>query len=82
MSLKIVAVLLGAVSAVSVAVGYYLRFIVALGKRRSIEIDLRQIELAAKEREQKIIEEAEKKAEEILNTAKIQKKGLSKRTNF
>ena len=71
MSLKIVAVLLGAVSAVSVAVGYYLRFIVALGKRRSIEIDLRQIELAAKEREQKIIEEAEKKAEEILNTAKI-----------
>ena len=72
MSLKIVAVLLGAVSAVSVAVGYYLRFIVALGKRRSIEIDLRQIELAAKEREQKIIEEAEKKAEEILNTAKIE----------
>src|SRR3989344_5068938 len=72
MSLKIVAALLITASAVSVAIGYYLRFIVALGKRRSIEIDLKQIELLAKEREQKIIAEAEEKAEEILKVARAE----------
>ena len=70
MSLKIVLGLVGLASAVSIVIGYYLRFIISLGRRRSIELDLKQMELVAKEREKTIIEEAEKKAEEILEKTK------------
>ena len=45
--------------------GYYLRRIVALGKRRSIEIDIKQMHVVAKEEAQKIIDDAKKKAEEV-----------------
>ncbi len=43
-----------------VGVGYYLRVIVALGKRRSIEIDIKQMMVGAKEEAQKIVDEAKK----------------------
>ncbi len=49
-----------------VLVGYYLRFIVALGKRRSIEIDIKQMMVSAKEEAQRILDEAKKKSEEQL----------------
>ena len=44
--------------------GYYLRRIVALGQRRSIEIDIKQMLVAAKEEAQRITDDAKKKAEE------------------
>ncbi len=72
MSLKIVALLLSIASVVSLALGYYLRLIISLGKKGSMELDLKQRELQAKEREQKIIEVAEEKAEEILYTARLE----------
>ena len=43
-----------------VGVGYYLRVIFALGKRRSIEIDIKQMMVGAKEEAQKITDEAKK----------------------
>ncbi len=43
-----------------VGVGYYLRLIIALGKRRSIEIDIKQMMVAAKEEAQKIVDDAKK----------------------
>src|SRR5687768_12134225 len=51
------ALLLGA------GVGYYLRLIIALGKRRSIEIDIKQMMVAAKEEAQKIVDDAKKTTE-------------------
>lgn len=51
------ALLLGA------GIGYYLRLIIALGKRRSIEIDIKQMMVGAKEEAQKIIDEAKKTSE-------------------
>ena len=45
--------------------GYYLRRVVALGKRRSIEIDIKQMHVVAKEESQKILDEAKKKVEEM-----------------
>ncbi|MDQ3244894.1 MAG: ribonuclease Y [bacterium] len=45
-----------------VGVGYYLRLIIALGKKRSIEIDIKDMMIGAKEEAQKIVSEAEKKA--------------------
>src|SRR3989338_1778952 len=57
-----------------VLVGYYLRVIVALGKRRSIEIDIKQMMVAAKEEAQRITDEAKKKSEEQLGNLKEEEK--------
>ena len=62
------ALLLGAV------VGYYLRVIIALGKRRSIEIDIKQMMVGAKEEAQKITEEAKKASELKLTELKEEEK--------
>ena len=60
--------LLGAV------IGYYLRVLVALGKIKSIEIDIKQILVGAKEEAQKIIDEAKDKAEKKLAELKEEEK--------
>lgn len=49
---------------VGVGVGYYLRLIISLGKKGSMELEIKQIMLAAKEDAQKVIEKAKVKAEE------------------
>src|SRR3989338_6794713 len=49
---------------IGAALGYYLRVIVALGKRRSIEIDIKQMIVDAKEEAQKIVDAAKKESEE------------------
>ena len=51
---------------VGVGVGYYLRLIVSLGKKGSMELEIKQIMLAAKEDAQKVIDEAKKKGEKHL----------------
>ncbi len=69
--MSITIILIGAgVLLFGILVGYYLRFIVALGKRRSIEIDIKQMMVSAKEESQRILDEAKKKSEEQLTAAK------------
>ncbi|HEY4509045.1 MAG TPA: ribonuclease Y [Candidatus Paceibacterota bacterium] len=70
MSLRIVFALLSVASLVSLALGYYLRLIISLGKKGSMELDIKQMMLEAKNREKIIIDEADKKAEEILRVAR------------
>src|SRR5947207_1174392 len=72
MSLNVIILLVGVSSLISLAIGYYLRFIVALGKRRSIEVDIKQMMLDAQTKEKSIIDDAEKKAAEILNIARFE----------
>ncbi len=68
-------ILLGSgVLLLGILVGYYLRFIVALGKRRSIEIDIKQMMVGAKEEAQRIVDEAKKKSEEQLHFLKEEEK--------
>lgn len=55
-------------------IGYYLRLLVALGKKRSIEIDIKQMMVGAKEEAQKIVDEAKKKSEEQLASLKEEEK--------
>ena len=57
-----------------VILGYYLRLMIALGKKRSIEIDIKQMMIAAKEEAQKIAEEAKKKSEDKLSELKEEEK--------
>ncbi len=64
MSTFIILLLLAGALVVGILCGYYLRRIVALGQRRSIEIDIKQMLVAAKEEAQRITDDAKKKAEE------------------
>lgn len=57
-----------------IGIGYYLRFIVALGKRKSIEIDIKQMLVGAKEEAQKITDDAKNKAEKRLAELKEEEK--------
>ncbi len=61
--------LLGAIVA-GVGIGYYLRYIIAAGKKGSMELEIKKMMLEAKEKAKKIEEEAEKKAEEKKEEAK------------
>src|SRR3989344_8674043 len=64
MSITLMIILIGAGALLlGVGVGYYLRVIIALGKRRSIEIDIKQMMVGAKEEAQKITDEAKKTSE-------------------
>lgn len=56
------------------AVGYYLRRVVALGQRRSIEIDIKQMLVGAKEEAQIILDDAKKKAEDRAESLKEEEK--------
>ncbi len=63
----ITSIIVGAVVLLlGLGLGYYLRVIVALGKRRSIEIDIKDMMLGAKEEAQRLLDEAKKKSEERL----------------
>src|SRR6185369_2251402 len=64
MSIALTIILIGAGALlVGVGIGYYLRLIIALGKRRSIEIDIKQMMVGAKEEAQKIVDDAKKTSE-------------------
>jgi ribonuclease Y len=59
---------------IGLAIGYYLRLIIALGKKRSIEIDIKQLMLGAKEEAQKITDEAKAKSEEKIAKLEAEEK--------
>ena len=57
---------------VGVGVGYYLRLIISLGKKGSMELEIKQMMLGAKEEAQRVVDDAKKKAEEIQNESQKQ----------
>lgn len=64
MSLKLVFVLLALAGLFGVAFGYFLRWIISLGKRGSMELEIKQMRLDAQEEAKRILEEAEQRARE------------------
>jgi ribonuclease Y len=75
MNTTLIIMLIGAVALLlGVGIGYYLRVIIALGQKRSIEIDIKQMMVGAKEEAQKIVEEAKKKSETRLAEIKEEEK--------
>lgn len=63
MSLKVVFVLLLLTGVIGTAFGYFLRWIISLGKRGSMELEIKQMMLEAREDAKRIREEAEAQAE-------------------
>ncbi|HUD03863.1 MAG TPA: Rnase Y domain-containing protein, partial [Candidatus Paceibacterota bacterium] len=70
MSLKIVILLASAAGLVGIVLGYYLRLIISLGKRGSMELEIKQRMFAAEEESKKITTSAEVKAGDILTEAR------------
>jgi ribonucrease Y len=70
MSLKIVALLLSLAGFAGLAIGYYLRVIISLGKKGSMELEIKEMLLTARENAKKITLEAEEKAVKILEEAR------------
>lgn len=64
MSLKLIFALLAISGLVGTAFGYFLRWIISLGKRGSMELEIKQMMLDAQEKAKKITEEAENRARE------------------
>ncbi len=66
MSLKLGLLLALLAASAGIGFGYLLRLIISLGKKGSMELDIKQMELSSKEEAQKVISEAEARAEEII----------------
>lgn len=70
MELVIILLIATAAGLVGIAIGWFLRFIVALGKKGSMELEIKEKLLEAREEAEKITNEATEKAEEIIKEAK------------
>jgi ribonuclease Y len=64
MSLKLVFLLASFAGLLGIAAGYFLRLIIALGKKGSMELEIKQMLLEAREEAKRITEEAQTKANE------------------
>ena len=65
MSIKLILSLLALSGLAGIALGYVLRLLIALGQRGSLELEVKQKLLEAKERANKILTEAEERAEKL-----------------
>lgn len=72
MDLKLVAFLLAVSGIVGIVVGYILRYLVALGKKSSTELKVKQMMLDAREESKRITANAEKVAEEAQKEARAE----------
>ncbi len=70
MSLKLVALLLSLAGVAGLSIGYYLRLIISLGKKGSMELEIKEMILTAKEEAKKITAEAEEKSNRFLDVAR------------
>jgi ribonuclease Y len=61
------------------ATGYYFRYLHALSKKRSLELDIKEREVAAEKKAIETIEKAEEKAAAIEQEAKIERKNQTER---
>ncbi len=59
-------IIAGVAGLLGVALGYFLRFIISLGKRSGMELEIKRMRLSAEEAATKITHEAEKKAERMI----------------
>ncbi|MEO8637861.1 MAG: ribonuclease Y [Candidatus Taylorbacteria bacterium] len=72
MTLKIALLFTSVTGIVGIAVGYYLRVLVALGKKGSVELQIKERELRAEEKAKKIIADAETKAIETIKEIRVE----------
>ncbi len=74
MSLKVILVLLLVVGLIGIVIGYLLRWLYSIGRRGSMELEIKQMMLEAREDAKRITQEADSKAEETTNILKVELK--------
>jgi ribonucrease Y len=74
MSLKIVLLLATVAGLIGITLGYFLRMIISLGKRGSMELEIKGMMLQAREEAKKIVLDAENEAVETLKEIKKESK--------
>ncbi len=74
MTLKVVAILLILTGLLGIAIGYLLRLLISLGKKGSMELEIKQTMLEAREQAEKVVLEAEKKSAETLKETRQETK--------
>lgn len=79
MDLKLVAFLLAAAGLVGIALGYFLRYLVSLGQRGSVELEIKRKLLEAQEEANKVLESAEKKSHETLTNTRAEARELEEK---
>jgi len=79
MSLKLALLLALLAASAGIGFGYLLRLLISLGKKGSMELDIKQMELASKEEAQKIIGDAEARAEELIQKTQAEIKEREER---
>ncbi len=72
MSLKLVALYLSIAGIAGIAIGYYLRLIISLGKKGSMELEIKEMLLTAKEEAKKITSEADARSKKHLEENRIE----------
>ncbi|MFQ5541053.1 MAG: ribonuclease Y [Candidatus Paceibacteria bacterium] len=80
MSFKLVLVLLGLSGIIGIGIGYFLRWLVSLGRKGSVELEIKQMLLDAREEAKNVLNVAEEKAEtleEELRQNQIEKEKLA-----
>src|SRR3989344_1190322 len=82
MSLKLALLLALLAASAGIGFGYLLRLIISLGRKGSVELDIKSLELSAKEEAQRIISEAEARAEEFFLRNKKTEDRLVKKEEF
>ena len=74
MSLKLALLLALLAASAGIGFGYLLRVLISLGKKGSMEIEIKELEMRSKEEAQKIILEAEEKAQDLFDKIQIELK--------
>jgi ribonucrease Y len=78
-SLILIAIIASSAGLAGIAVGWFLRFIISLGQKGSMELEIKEMMLLAREEAEKITQEADDQAEEVLKEAKTEAKKLEER---
>src|SRR5665213_10540 len=86
MSLKIILTLLAISGGAGIGFGYVLRILVSLGQRGSLELEIKQRTLTAKEQAAKVLEEAQARSQaletETLDALSEREERLAKKEEF
>ncbi len=80
MSLRLVLLAVALSAAAGIAFGYFLRWIISLGRRGSMELDIKEKLLRAQEEAGKILSDAETKSTELIEGAKQEFKEKEEKT--
>ena len=78
MAIKTLLLLLATSGLGGVVLGYFLRWLITLGQKGSIEIEVKRTMLEAKDQAQKIVSRADKQAEELLREIKEKEQAAEK----